>query len=183
MTNSLTTGQLIRNLRIQKGMTQEDLAAKTRISARTIQRIENGEVEPRVFTLQTIASALEVDFKEFITRDQNAVEDAHSETDVLWLALLHLSGLFLLLLPPVLIWIWKKDQLENIREHGIDVINFQLSMLAVIIPLAILSFLIITIPIVIFIGIFSSLVIIVNTTRVLFRLPYRYPMSMKILKP
>ena len=44
----METGKLIRELRIKKGMTQEELADKTEVSSRTtIQRIENGEVDPR----------------------------------------------------------------------------------------------------------------------------------------
>jgi transcriptional regulator with XRE-family HTH domain len=55
----METGRLIKELRVKKGMTQEELAAKTEVSARTIQRIENGEVDPRAYTLQMIARALE----------------------------------------------------------------------------------------------------------------------------
>ena len=50
----------------EKGMTQEELADKTEVSTRTIQRIENGEIDPRAHTLQMIAKALEVDFSLFI---------------------------------------------------------------------------------------------------------------------
>ena len=52
-------GQEIKKLRLDKGMTQEELAERTNLSTRTIQRIENGEVDPRAYTLQTLASALE----------------------------------------------------------------------------------------------------------------------------
>lgn len=47
----MDTGKLIKELRLKKGMTQEELAAKTEVSSRTIQRIENGEVDPRAYTL------------------------------------------------------------------------------------------------------------------------------------
>ena len=39
----MEAGKLIKELRIKKGMTQEELADKTEVSVRTIQRIENGE--------------------------------------------------------------------------------------------------------------------------------------------
>jgi transcriptional regulator with XRE-family HTH domain len=61
--NFMKTGQLIRELRLKKGITQEELAAKTDISVRTIQRIESGDVDARAFTLQSIAAALEVDYE------------------------------------------------------------------------------------------------------------------------
>jgi len=44
----MKTGEKIRDLRIKKGMTQEELAEKTELSVRTIQRIESGEVDPSV---------------------------------------------------------------------------------------------------------------------------------------
>lgn len=53
----METGKLIRELRIKKGMNQKELADKTEISTRTIQRIENGEVDPRAYTLQMISKA------------------------------------------------------------------------------------------------------------------------------
>jgi transcriptional regulator with XRE-family HTH domain len=42
------TGKLVRNLRKKAGLTQFDLAKKTGISFRTIQRIESGEISPRI---------------------------------------------------------------------------------------------------------------------------------------
>jgi transcriptional regulator with XRE-family HTH domain len=179
----MKTGQLIKELRLKKGMTQEDLAEKTYISARTIQRIENGGVDPRAYSLQTIASVLEVDFQELINCDKADAEAVLSKEEKIWLPLLHLSGLFILLFPPVIIWLWKKDQIKNMREHGIDVINFQLSMLIYLIPSGILAVFLITIPILIFLGMFSMVVIIVNTIKVINNQPYRYPMTIRILKP
>ncbi|MGD0590604.1 MAG: helix-turn-helix domain-containing protein [Bacteroidota bacterium] len=179
----MKTGQLIKELRLKKGLTQEDLAAKTYISARTIQRIENDEVDPRAYSLKIIAAALEVDFEVLANCDKGVSEDAKPDYNNLWLALLHLSGLFILLIPPVIIWFWKKDKIKNMREQGIDVINFQLSMLIFLVPSGILAVFLITIPIIIFIGLFSTVVIIVNTIKVINNQPYKYPMTIKILKP
>jgi len=61
----IETGELIKELGIKRGMTQEVLADNTEVSVITIQRIENGEVDPRAYTLQMIAKALEVDFSMF----------------------------------------------------------------------------------------------------------------------
>ena len=161
----MTTGELIKELRVKKGMTQEELAAKTDISVRTIQRIENGEVDPRAFTLQAIAAALDIEFellKNKVDKDYELIIEKESK---LWLPILHLNGLFLLLIPSVIIWFWKKDKIKNLREHGINVINFQISMLIILVPCGIFAFLLFTIPIIVFIGIFSTIVIIINTVR------------------
>jgi transcriptional regulator with XRE-family HTH domain len=54
-------GKKILELRKEKGLTQEELVEKCNISVRTLQRIETGEVTPRVFTIRTILAALDYD--------------------------------------------------------------------------------------------------------------------------
>ncbi len=54
-------GKKILELRKAKGLTQEELVDKCSISVRTLQRIETGEVTPRVFTIRTILAALDYD--------------------------------------------------------------------------------------------------------------------------
>ena len=51
--------------RKSKGLSQEELAERAKVSLRTIQRIEKGESEPRGFTLQAIAGALGKPVEEF----------------------------------------------------------------------------------------------------------------------
>ena len=46
----------IKELRISKGYSQEELARQTELNIRTIQRIENGETEPRGDTLIRLAN-------------------------------------------------------------------------------------------------------------------------------
>lgn len=54
-------GRKIVELRQQKGLTQEELVEQCNISVRTIQRIEAGEVSPRIYTIKTILAALDRD--------------------------------------------------------------------------------------------------------------------------
>jgi transcriptional regulator with XRE-family HTH domain len=63
-----TTGEKIIEARKQKGLSQEALAAVANISLSTIQRIEKGKVQPRSFTLKTLAVALKIDFSELISQ-------------------------------------------------------------------------------------------------------------------
>ena len=169
-------GQIIKEARLKKGLTQEELSSKTDISIRTIQRIENGEVDPRSFTLQSIASALDIKYEDLINQGQKESEAALQNQNSVWLPLIHLSGLFLLLLPPLFIWIWQKDKIKNLNKHGIDVLNFQLSMWIILIPSAILI-----IP-GIFIAIYSTFIIIRNTLRVVNHEEYKYPTIIKFIK-
>jgi transcriptional regulator with XRE-family HTH domain len=128
----METGKLIRELRIRKGMTQEELADKTEVSARTIQRIENGEVDPRAYTLQMIARALEVDYTLFMENEPDKEEVIKSVSDNNWLGLLHLSGIIPIVFPAVIIWNRKKDKVKGMSEHYRDVISIQLKFLVII---------------------------------------------------
>jgi XRE family transcriptional regulator, regulator of sulfur utilization len=56
--------QKIITARTRSGLTQEELANRCGITARTIQRIESGTTTPRSFTLRSIATALNVSFEE-----------------------------------------------------------------------------------------------------------------------
>ena len=124
----MTIGQFIKEHRLKKGLTQEELALKTETSTRTIQRIENDEVDARAYTLQNIAAALDIDF-EFLNEvgKTTTVDEADGDAGI-WLPLLHISGIFTLLIPPLLIWLFKKDEVKNIRSHAVSVINFQLTI-------------------------------------------------------
>jgi len=55
-------GDKIKSARTQKGITQKELAEKTGLTVRTIQRIENHEVEPSVYSLNKISEILKFDF-------------------------------------------------------------------------------------------------------------------------
>jgi transcriptional regulator with XRE-family HTH domain len=56
----MNIGEHIKEIRISKGLTQAELSAKTGISVRTIQRIENREVNPSIYSLNAIGEALGV---------------------------------------------------------------------------------------------------------------------------
>ncbi len=51
-------GQKLTALRQEKNMTQEELVEACNVSVRTIQRIESGEVTPRISTIKIIVAAL-----------------------------------------------------------------------------------------------------------------------------
>jgi len=128
----METGKLIKELRIKKGMTQEELADKTEVTSRTIQRIENGEVDPRIYTLQMIAKALEVDYNLFVENEPDEEQKIQKVNANNWLGLLHMSGFIPLIFPTVLIWNHKKDKIKGMSEHYRDVISFQLKVWVVI---------------------------------------------------
>jgi transcriptional regulator with XRE-family HTH domain len=64
-------GKRIKEVRLKKGLSQEDLAEKSNVNLRTIQRIENNETTPRSKTLNLIFSTLEVEVFESETKEIN----------------------------------------------------------------------------------------------------------------
>ena len=57
-------GKRISEIRKAKGLTQQELAEQCKVSVRTLQRIENGVVTPRTYTVRTIFATLGCDFQE-----------------------------------------------------------------------------------------------------------------------
>ena len=127
----METGKLIKELRIKKGMTQEELADKTEVSARTIQRIENGEVYPRAYTLQMIAKALEVDFSLFLENESEQKQESQKLDSNNWSALIHLSGIIPLIFPTLVMWNYKKEKTKDMSTHFRAAITMQLSILGI----------------------------------------------------
>jgi len=102
----------MKELRTRKGFSQEELSEKTGLSLRTIQRIENGETEPRGDSLKRLALAFDVTSDDLV--DWTVQEDRG------FLLSLNLSSLSFLPFPllgilvPLIIWISKKGKIQNV---------------------------------------------------------------------
>jgi len=119
--NQPDLGRKVAELRQQKGFTQEQLAEKCEVNPRTIQRIESGEVDPRTYTLQCLSRELDFDFLK-----------GNNQRDTFWLVVLHLSSAIPLLIVPLLLWSWKKNESPKIDQQGRDVLNFQINMILIL---------------------------------------------------
>ena len=117
--------QKIKVLRIRKGYSQEELSEKTGLSLRTIQRIENGETDPRGDSLKRLATVFEVSADEIV--DWTVQEDKG------FLISLNLSALSFMIFPllgiliPLIIWIPKKDKIHHLNEIAKNLLNFQIT--------------------------------------------------------
>ena len=115
----------IKEFRLRKGHSQEQLAALSGLNLRTIQRIEKGETVPRGDSLQRLALALQVTPDDLI--DWTVKEDRTV------LMILQLSQLSFLAFPilgiiiPLIIWINQKDKVTGMRKLGIQIFNFQIT--------------------------------------------------------
>lgn len=86
-------GQKLIELRKEKDLTQEELVEACNVSIRTIQRIEAGDVTPRISTVKIILAALGEDlsvFKEATDRLQNNAQLAKSAH---WLQMAWIAGI------------------------------------------------------------------------------------------
>jgi predicted transcriptional regulator len=62
-------GELIKQLRKEKGLTQQSLAEKSHVSQAHIARIENGTVDPRLSTVNALIGALSSDIMTLKVKD------------------------------------------------------------------------------------------------------------------
>ena len=74
---------VIRELRLEKGWSQEQLAEMAGVSSRTIQRIENG-CEVSIETIKCLAAVFEIDFND-LRQEKNMSEDvlSYAERDAM----------------------------------------------------------------------------------------------------
>ncbi len=59
-------GERLKELRTGLNISQKELSEKTGLTLRTIQRIENNEVKPSLYSLKVIGEVLKTDLSEFV---------------------------------------------------------------------------------------------------------------------
>ncbi|WP_418602995.1 helix-turn-helix domain-containing protein [Hwangdonia sp.] len=115
----------IKDLRNRKGFSQEQLAEESKLSLRTIQRIEKGESIPRGDTLIKLTQALGVTPDDLL--EWTDIEDKG------YLTLLNLSAISILIQPllgiiiPLVMWILKREKIKLVDDTGRKLISFQIT--------------------------------------------------------
>ncbi|MFN5133925.1 MAG: helix-turn-helix domain-containing protein, partial [Chitinophagaceae bacterium] len=61
-------GERLKELRTRLNYSQKQLSEQTGLTLRTIQRIENNEVKPSLYSLKAIGEALRTDLSEFVKK-------------------------------------------------------------------------------------------------------------------
>lgn len=135
----------LKKIRELRNLTQEELAEKSGLSVRTIQRIEAG-VQPKGYTLKTLALSLDVPEsdlripeipspKEIEAEEIPEITEKEDPVNLTLVKLINLSSLPLSwfpvanILPPLLIMIFTKEKSQIVRQ----IISLQL-FLAIISP-------------------------------------------------
>lgn len=125
----------VKLLREDKNLTQTELAEKSGLSLRTIQRIESGNI-PKGFTLKAIAQTLEIEPENLFSKEEENIQIDRAK-------LINLSALAGLIIPfggiifPAILTYRTQDSVN--RELGKSVIGVQIILAFVISVLLILS--------------------------------------------
>ena len=115
-------GKRLAELRQQKNLTQEELVEACNVSVRTIQRIESGDVTPRLSTIKILLSALETDLDVFDGQISSQGESQQNLSSLeSWLQIAWLAGLvyFIVGFVDTLIEVTKAEVSWNM--HALDI--------------------------------------------------------------
>lgn len=134
---------ILKSIREQEGYTQADLATKTGLSLRTIQRLENTNKVPKGYTLNALAEEFNMEPSTLQAKYLNIKRSRDSE--ITTIKMINLSVLSFLGIPfgnlifPFIIWRNNRDS-QLVDEVGRRVVNFQilftlfLCLLLILIP-------------------------------------------------
>lgn len=116
----------LRKIRVEKKLSQEELADQSGITVRTIQRIENQESVPRTHTLNQLANALGVLVDELYSQEQFDHKPDDSNRIHLMKLSQFLFPIYLLgFLAPYIMKFSQKDPSDKFTSWSNEIINLQ----------------------------------------------------------
>jgi len=83
---------------------------------------------------------------------------------------------------PLVVWLLKKDELAWVNRHGKESLNFQISITIYAFVAFLLSFVLIGIPLLIAVGVFSLVMIIIASVKVSNGEDFKYPLRITFIK-
>ena len=116
------------------------------------------------------------------------IESQPSKDERTWAMLCHFSAFAGLIFPfgnflaPLIIWLIKKEELAFVEDQGKEVFNFQISMTIYLLISGMLCFILIGIPILIGLVIFSFIITIIAAISANDGKSYRYPINLRLIK-
>ena len=136
-------GKRIKEIRLKKGLSQEELAESSKVNLRTIQRIENNETKAREKTLQLIFNALEIEIIEIEKKREKF------DKNQIWIMFL----ISIITISSLLPWIYRFKFFKNgeriyrkfngwnghLNLNGADIYNWLLSFSSITIGLVVLA--------------------------------------------
>lgn len=176
--------------RRKKGLTQEQLAELSGVTARTIQRIEKGDVVPHTQTLKMLAGCLDIDAELLMDDPEGNLSGQATVTQSSIAPLFHLAALLGLSLPilniilPFILWLIKRDELPGYDRQGRQVLNFHLSLSMIFFPSIVLMvyFFPLGFPLTMAVYLFMVIMTLINLFRSVKLQPVKYPLSYPFFK-
>ncbi len=120
---------ILQTQRKKLGFTQKELALKTGLSLRTIQRLEATDNKPKGHTLKVLSDVFNVEPSSF--HELYLALPKAEKSDILSIKMINISALALFGIPfgniifPIIMW-RRKRQSELVDEAGRKIINFQI---------------------------------------------------------
>lgn len=105
-----------------------------------------------------------------------------SSDDRLLAILCHVLTLFFSFIPPLVIYLLKKDESPFVREHAKESLNFQITLAILYIVSFILIILLVGILMLMVLGFIHLLLVIIATVRAAESQLYRYPLSIRLVR-
>ena len=107
--------------------------------------------------------------------------DKDPKQEKTWAMLCHLGGL-LGFIPPLVIWLIKKDESSLIDDSGKEALNFQISIAIYCAIAFLLVFILIGIPLLFALQIFNLVMVIIAAIKANDGERYRYPLCIRFIK-
>ncbi len=136
----------LKTYRNRKNLTQEELATRSGISIRTIQRIEKGLASGSPHTLKALAGVLEIDSLDLNVADQT--QHLVKDDDLRKLKLLNFSILSVFIIPfgniilPTLVFL-RHRSITSVNEVGRKIISFQIVTSVILFLVSVVIFLLV----------------------------------------
>lgn len=102
--------------------------------------------------------------------------------DKLWIVLSHLSlflGVGIIL--PLIVFLVKKDESKMVRHHAKEALNFHISIYIYAVLCIPLFMIVVGVPLLLLLGVGSSILAIVAAVRGAERQEYRYPLTIRFI--
>ncbi len=105
-----------------------------------------------------------------------------------WAIACHLSAFVGYIVPlgwilgPLVVWLIKREEYSYVNYHGKEAINFQISILLYGVVAALLTIILIGLPLLIGLGIFQIIMVIVAAVKASNGEHYRYPLTIRFFR-
>lgn len=115
MMNTKDFGKELKRVRIERGLTQSEVAEGCNITLRTIQRIESGHVQPRNSTIRIISDFLEMKYfkRDYSFRNEISISSSKSKTNLLKISSVSLLIAF------CIAWMYNYEKSESEKKNSV----------------------------------------------------------------